>query len=225
MRLNKKSRYCRRLDNEKIYKPIGMPCNTLKETFIDLDEFEAMRLCDYDGLSQVEASEQMKVSRATVQRLLNSGRYKLIDAFLEYKIIHIKNETKNIKLKGENNMNTNLKSELKIAFPTTDKVNVDEHFGHCAYFAIYNVKDGKVVSNEYVEAPPHEPGVFPKFLGKLNVSVIITGGMGQRAVRLFKEQQIEVILGAKGPISDNLNEYLEGFLESKGDPCDKTHEE
>ncbi len=214
----KKKRFCRRLEDSKVYKPIGIT-DTLDEIYIELDEFEAMRLCDYEGMSQIEASKDMEVSRATVQRLLQSGRVKILDAFLHSKIINIKNETHNIKLKGENNMKTNLKNELKIALPTSDKINVDEHFGHCAYFALYNVKDNKIISTEYVKAPPHQPGLLPRFLGDLNVNVIITGGMGQRAIDLFKSQEIEVILGARGKIEDNLNEYLGGDLESKGSPC------
>ena len=43
--------------------------------------------------------------------------------------------------------------------------------------------------------------------------------MGQRAIDLFKAQDIEVILGARGKIEDNLNEYLSGELYSSGTPC------
>jgi predicted DNA-binding protein (UPF0251 family) len=54
-----------------------------------LDEFEAVRLCDHDLLSQIEAAEKMGVSRGTVQRLLESGRFKIIDALLHDKAIKI----------------------------------------------------------------------------------------------------------------------------------------
>ena len=49
---------------------------------LKLDEFEAMRLCDHEGKSQIEASEAMGISRGTVQRLLLSGRRKLLDVLL-----------------------------------------------------------------------------------------------------------------------------------------------
>ena len=51
-----------------------------------------MRICDYEGLSQIEASALMGISRGTVQRLLNSGRKKIIDSFLTEKAIAIKNK-------------------------------------------------------------------------------------------------------------------------------------
>lgn len=121
-------------------------------------------------------------------------------------------------------MRVNLLGELKIVFPTTDKVNVDEHFGHCKYFAMHIVSDNKVIATEYVEAPAHEPGVLPKFLGELETSVIITGGMGKMAIDLFKAQDIDVILGAKGNIIENLNEYLGGELDSTGTACSHDHD-
>lgn len=54
----------------------------VENVLVDLDEFEAMRLCDHEGLEQVEAGETMGVSRGTVQRLLYKGRKKVIDALL-----------------------------------------------------------------------------------------------------------------------------------------------
>lgn len=48
-----------------------------------LDELEAMRLCDVQGLQQAEAGERMRVSRGTVQRLLSAGRAKTARAILE----------------------------------------------------------------------------------------------------------------------------------------------
>jgi uncharacterized protein len=71
------------------FKPIGIPIIELKEEVLHLDEFEAMRLCDYDGMNQIQAAEAMGVSRATVQRLLLSGRKKIVDALLHSKGITV----------------------------------------------------------------------------------------------------------------------------------------
>ena len=49
---------------------------------IPLDQFEAMRWCDMEGLDQAEAGEKMGVSRGTVQRLLYHGRRQLMEAIL-----------------------------------------------------------------------------------------------------------------------------------------------
>ena len=59
---------------------------------IEADEFEAIRICDYEGLSQIKASVLMGISRGIIQRLLNSGRKKIVDSFLNKKAIVIKNK-------------------------------------------------------------------------------------------------------------------------------------
>lgn len=85
----KKNRCCRFLDSEKIFKPKSVPLSDLNITEIFIDEFEAVRLCDHEGLSQIEAGEKMEISRGTVQRLLESGRFKIIDALLNDKALKI----------------------------------------------------------------------------------------------------------------------------------------
>jgi ATP-binding protein involved in chromosome partitioning len=118
---------------------------------------------------------------------------------------------------------SSLEKIFKIAFPTSDKENVDEHFGHCKEFAVYNVQDKKILSTEFIDAPPHQPGLLPKFLGEKGADTIITGGMGQKAIDLFKEQNIDVILGASGRIENILKEYIDGMLYSKGSACNHDH--
>ncbi len=108
---------------------------------------------------------------------------------------------------------------MRIAFPTNDKVNVEEHFGHCEFFALVDVEDGKVVATNFEKSPEHQPGVMPKFLGEKKATAIITGGMGAMAVNLFAEQNIEVVLGAKGTIKELTAKYLDGKLTSSGSIC------
>ena len=217
---SRKKRYARRLDSSRVFKPVGVSRSDLETVFIMLDEFEALRLVDYEGLSQIDAGVEMQVSRATVQRLLLSGRKKFIDVLLKNKALEIKNEITNIKLKGENKMNIEEKLVKRISFPTSDKVTVDEHFGHCKEFVVYTIEENEVKEVKYVIPPEHTPGSFPRFLGEQGVDVIITGGMGAMAVNLFKQQDIDVVLGAKGRIDVNLSEYLGGFLTSKGSMCE-----
>jgi len=55
----------------------------LTPVMILFDELEAMRLCDAEGLTQEQAGEAMGVSRGTVQRLVVSGRSKMVSAIVE----------------------------------------------------------------------------------------------------------------------------------------------
>lgn len=78
----KKHRQCRRYDGDRVFKPRSIPMDRLETIPLELDELEAMRLCDYDRLDQTEAGSRMGVSRGTVQRLLGSGRSKVLGALL-----------------------------------------------------------------------------------------------------------------------------------------------
>lgn len=216
----RKKRFARRLDKQRDYKPMGLPRRDLPITRIELDEFEAMRLCDIDGLSQIDAAEAMAVSRATIQRLLISGRKKLLSAILNHHAFHIDNSTEHISLRGENKMGIEQQNNKVIAFPTSNRQDVDGHFGHTKEFALYTINNNAIEAKTYVTPPPHEPGVLPQFLAEQGANVIITGGMGQRAINLFKQHNIDVILGAEGTIETNLKEYLGGMLESNGSGCD-----
>jgi len=112
----------------------------------------------------------------------------------------------------------------RIAFPSGNREIVEEHFGHCKDRSVYNIDDnGNTISVDYLIPPSHAPGVLPKFLGDNNVDVIITGGMGAMAVKMFKEQNIDVILGATGTIETNLKTYLEGDLSSTDSACNHEH--
>lgn len=79
----KKPRYCRRVDGFNLYKPSGIPLSQLEIVELGLDELEAMRLCDLEGKQQEEAADQMGVSRGTIQRLLQTGRKKLLTSITE----------------------------------------------------------------------------------------------------------------------------------------------
>ena len=60
-----------------VYKPAGIPARELQWINLTLDEFEAIRLIDGEGLDQESVAEQMGVSRPTVTRILASGRSKI----------------------------------------------------------------------------------------------------------------------------------------------------
>jgi predicted DNA-binding protein (UPF0251 family) len=79
----KKLRYCRAVDGFNLFKPAGIPLSQLELVELGLDELEAMRLCDLEDKQQEEAAEVMGVSRGTVQRLLQSGRKKVLHAISE----------------------------------------------------------------------------------------------------------------------------------------------
>ena len=71
------------------FKPVGIPLRELEEIVLGLDELEAMRLADLEGLYQVEVAEKMGVSRQTIGNILNSAHRKLAEALLNGKALRI----------------------------------------------------------------------------------------------------------------------------------------
>ncbi|MBN2477773.1 DUF134 domain-containing protein [Candidatus Micrarchaeota archaeon] len=71
------------------FKPMGVPMRELLEVSLTLEEFEAIRLKDYEGLEQEEAAKKMKVSRPTFQRTLKSARKKIADFLVNGKALRI----------------------------------------------------------------------------------------------------------------------------------------
>ncbi|MCK5912382.1 MAG: DUF134 domain-containing protein [Desulfuromusa sp.] len=71
-----------RRPDDLMFKPAGTPLSKLQRIELNADELEAISLCDRDAMTQAEAGELMGISRGTVQRLVTSGRKKVIDALL-----------------------------------------------------------------------------------------------------------------------------------------------
>lgn len=83
---------CRRvafMPDVTFFKPAGIPLRDLEEIQLSLEEVEAIRLKDNDGLEQEEGAEKMNISRPTFQRVLNSARRKIADALINGKAIKI----------------------------------------------------------------------------------------------------------------------------------------
>ena len=77
-----KPRQCRSYDGDRVFKPRSIPMSDLETICLELSELEAMRLCDMENLDQAAAGTRMGVSRGTIQRLLRTGRIKLLEALL-----------------------------------------------------------------------------------------------------------------------------------------------
>ncbi|MFO8053111.1 MAG: NifB/NifX family molybdenum-iron cluster-binding protein [Candidatus Omnitrophota bacterium] len=118
---------------------------------------------------------------------------------------------------------------------STDSGYVSQHFGRCPTFTLVECEDGKVMEKKEIPNPGHHPGYLPEFLKKEGVSVIIAGGMGQRALSLFSESGIEVIPGVDGEVDQIIDQLLKGELKGgesfckpgrgKGYGIDKTEKE
>lgn len=110
----------------------------------------------------------------------------------------------------------------RIAVPIVEG-HLSAHFGHCEEFAIFDVdlEKKEIVGRETAPAPPHEPGLLPRWLGEMGVNVVIAGGMGSRAQQLFAERGISVSVGAGSDDPEKIVlSYMNNTLELGSNLCD-----
>ena len=87
------------------YKPAGIPMRELEQIILSLDEYEAMRLADFEGLYHEKAAEEMNISRQTFGRIIQGARHKIASALVTGKAIRIDGGIVAFKNNIENNMN------------------------------------------------------------------------------------------------------------------------
>jgi ATP-binding protein involved in chromosome partitioning len=77
-----------------------------------------------------------------------------------------------------------------------------------------------IQATEELVAPPHEPGLLPRWLAERGAQLIIAGGMGGRAQQLFAQNGIQVVVGAPAEAPETLAAaYLGGTLRSGENLC------
>ena len=111
---------------------------------------------------------------------------------------------------------------MKIAIPTANGI-LCPHFGHCEKFALIDVDENQktILHQTSVTPPPHEPGLLPRWLHEQGATVVIAGGMGQRAQSLFTQNNITVVVGAPSDTPETIvDQYLSGNLISGANMCD-----
>lgn len=94
---------CRRIDcspTAYYFKPRGIPLVNLEEISLSLDELEAVRLADMEGLYHEDAAASMNVSRATFGRILSEGRGKIAEALIRGKALRIERTVGNTDQSG-----------------------------------------------------------------------------------------------------------------------------
>jgi predicted Fe-Mo cluster-binding NifX family protein len=112
-----------------------------------------------------------------------------------------------------------MKQQIKKIAIAQDGSLVSQHFGHCMSYALFNLEDGKMTRLPDLENPGHEPGKLPRLLAAEGVNIVIAGGMGPRAIDLFEENGIQVILGVSGDLGRAAEAFANGTLTAGTSSC------
>ena len=75
------------LPEYSVFGPKGKRARELEKIIMTIDELETIRLIDYQGMTQEQASEQMNVARTTIQRIYVSARKKISESLIDGKIL------------------------------------------------------------------------------------------------------------------------------------------
>jgi predicted Fe-Mo cluster-binding NifX family protein len=98
---------------------------------------------------------------------------------------------------------------------------VAQHFGRCPYFVFADIEGQEVRSIQVVENPffsSHQVGQVPTFIHEQKATVMLSGGMGRRAIQFFQQFGIDTATGASGTVNDTLERYFSGNLHGAS-PC------
>ncbi len=100
-----------------------------------------------------------------------------------------------------------------------DSGSVAAHFGRCPEYLIAEIENGEIKEKKIIPNPGHAPGNIPKFMHEKGVEVMVSGGMGRRAIQFFDQFGIKVVVGATGRAEDCLKLAVEGNLKSGQSMC------
>ncbi|MCR4766279.1 MAG: DUF134 domain-containing protein [Bacteroidaceae bacterium] len=193
------------------FRPFGRNCKRGNCIELLFDEYEVVRLLDYEGCQQAEAAEQMKISRPTLTRIYMEARKKISTALVEGRQLKITGGNKDFSTYQSNKINVVIMNQ-KIAIPTCDGA-LWPHFGKAPQVTIVTIEEGKVLETEVLDAPPHEHGAMPRFIAAHGCTAVLCGGLGGGAVTLLNQLGIEVHAGAPAiPIDELLTQYLGGTI-------------
>lgn len=114
---------------------------------------------------------------------------------------------------------------LRIAVTADEQDNVFQHFGSCEKFAIYEIKDGRLESKDYVASTGSGHDELSQMMIDQNVNVLICGGIGQGAMSALFENGIQVVPGQSGDINVVAASYLDGGVMASSQPSCGGHSE
>lgn len=113
---------------------------------------------------------------------------------------------------------------LRVVMPVTDEEGhrLSEHFGRAPYFAVFEIDGDRVISREVMPNTSEHFGGYgrpPDRLLVLQPDVIITFGMGPRALSRFQEEGVAVLQGESLNAEENLRLLLEDSLKELTEGC------
>ena len=221
-----RTRKCRKICGFPDYYsfiPEDAEAGNIGTIMLSLDEFETIRLLDYEGLNQEQCAARMGVARTTVTAMYESARKKLISAVVEGKRLCIAGG--NIEIDRERTpLSVDIRGKgeraMRVAV-TYDNGNVFGHFGRTEQFKVYDIEDGKIVNSQILGTNGEGCGALAGILNIADVDALICGGIGGGAQMALEEAGIKLYAGASGSTDAAVEALIAGTLDASGEAnCD-----
>ena len=205
---------CRKIEQMPLYRSFSPDdTTTVESVHMTVDEFEALRLLDDEGLTQEACALRMNIARTTVTAIYDSARKKVADALVHGKRLLIIGgccEFEPVKL--DQSIMEKGRMTMRIAV-TYENGEVFQHFGHTEQFKLYDVEDGKIIREQIVDTNGSGHGALAGFLQAAEVDALICGGIGMGAQMALADTRIKLYAGVQGSADAAAEALASGTLE------------
>lgn len=217
---------CRRICGEPEYiefLPRGCTGSEEYTVTLSFDEFETIRLVDYEKQTHEQCAARMEISRTTVTEIYERAREKVADCLVNGKKLIIAGGNYRVcsETSGTGNNKIVLTEKggpeiMRIAV-TYENGQIFQHFGHTAQFKVYDVEEGKVVASQIVDTNGNGHGALGGFLAANQVEVLICGGIGGGAQNALAQAGIKLYGGVMGEADAAVEAFIAGKLDFNPD--------
>ena len=216
---------CRRIARIPTYRSFSPDdIEPSEEVVLSIDEYEALRLLDGENLTQEECALRMNIARTTVTAIYDSARKKIADVIVNGKRLLIAGgccEYEPVEINQD--IMPKRSSAMRIAV-TYENGEIFQHFGHTEQFKLYDVEDGKIVSQQVIDTNGYGHGALAGFLNAVHADVLICGGIGMGAQMALSDAGIRLCAGVSGSADAAAKAFAEGNLEFGSDANCNCHE-
>ncbi len=213
---------CRRIAQMPLYRSFS-PDDIVpsEQVYMTVDEFEALRLLDSEGLTQEACARQMNIARTTVTAIYESARRKVAEALVQGKrLLIVGGVCEFTPCAIPEHINEKGSKAMRIAV-TYENGEIFQHFGHTEQFKLYDVEDGKIVREQIVDTNGSGHGALAGFLQATQADALICGGIGMGAQMALADAGIRLYAGVHGDADMAAKALAEGRLEYDPDArCD-----
>ena len=218
---------CRRICTEPRYSSFHPGSQGKKDpVLLTVDEYESLRLIDYEKRTHEQCARQMGISRTTVTEIYERARTKVADCLVNGKPLKItggnyrlcdgtarqccgRTCTKQIPETAGRRKDD---GTMKIAV-TYDNGMIFQHFGHTEQFKVYTVEDNQITDTEIVSSGGNGHGALAGLLSGQQIDVLICGGIGGGAQNALASCGIRLYGGVSGEADQAVDAFLAGKLD------------